>query len=29
MMFKPFGYQRYGKDFILDNAGAGLFLDMG
>lgn len=29
MMFKPFSYQQYGVDFILNTAGAGLFLDMG
>lgn len=29
MMFKPYGYQQYGVDFIIDNPGAGLFLDMG
>ncbi len=29
MMFKPYSYQQYGMDFILNNAGAGLFLDMG
>lgn len=29
MMFKPFSYQQYSVDFILNHAGAGLFLDMG
>ncbi len=29
MMFKPYSYQQYGIDFVLEHPEAGLFLDMG
>ena len=29
MIYKPYAYQEYAENFILDNPGAGLLLDMG
>ncbi len=29
MIYSPFYYQVFGKDFIINNTAAGLFLDMG
>ena len=29
MIYKPYAYQEYAENFILDNPGAGQLLDMG
>ncbi len=29
MIYSPFYYQTFGKEFIINNTSAGLFLDMG
>jgi hypothetical protein len=29
MRYIPFHYQKFAEDFIIENPGAGLFLDMG